>query len=339
MVTLNDYLHLGSTVPKIISSFSNDLRHEAIISGDDVELQMSSFFMNYNKLLLDSRSITNQSNKLIEFYKYIVSSHPEYTYTFSGRLKSFYRAYLKYNRYIMNFISLYHNEHHDDEKSFPDADEINAYIFNRYRDICGYKFVINIPICHIDCDVEDPMALKAKLEEEFIYNIANKLPRFLEERNFDVLPASSLSDVADVKSSEDILLNKNVQKYYKNYLLNHNSRGYRALHISAHDLDGGSNLEIQLVSWSDDANNQLVSNHDLYEIEQKHRITMNSECMDCSYYVKAFKRTQRAYAIDFSKINIDMFTALSDSQISDCSGFLYPRMITPHEHLSVHQKL
>ena len=68
MVTLNDYIHTGSTVPKILDVFTKDLRHEAILSGDDVELKMSSFFMDYNKLLLDSRSITNQSNKLIDFY-------------------------------------------------------------------------------------------------------------------------------------------------------------------------------------------------------------------------------------------------------------------------------
>ncbi len=341
MVTLNDYIHTGSTVPKILDVFTKDLRHEAILSGDDVELKMSSFFMDYNKLLLDSRSITNQSNKLIDFYKMIVENNPEYTYTFSGRLKSLYRSYLKYNRYIMNFIRDYHNEHKDMEKSFPDADEINAYISNRYRDICGYKFVINVPMCLIDKGAPDRERLKAKKEEEVIYNIANQLPRFLEEHNFDVLQASSLSDVNDEKIRSDIVLNEGVQKYYKNYLLNPNTRGYKALHIAAHDIEGGSNLEIQLVSWKDDVNNQLVANHDIYEIEQKHKVrNLNSnECCECQFYANALSRTKRAYEIEFPEISIDMFTALSEEKISDSSGFLFPRIITPHEHLSVNQML
>lgn len=89
IVTLNKYLYDGHTVPKIVELFAKDLRAKSIAENDNVDLAMSSFFMAYNALFLNSKSITNQSERLLDFYKRIVSATPEYTYAFSGRLKAF----------------------------------------------------------------------------------------------------------------------------------------------------------------------------------------------------------------------------------------------------------
>lgn len=333
MITLNDYLKDGHTVPKVLSLFVSDLREDSLEQDNEVDKKMSSFFLRYNELLQRSRTITDQSNKLLEFYKAMVNNHPEFTYTFSGRLKSLYRSYLKYNRYIMNFIYDYHLQY----GSFPTAEQINSYIDGRYRDICGYKFTVNIPLCRVEGKtLAEKEKNKKKKEEQLIYEIANALPEFLERNNFDVLPASSLSDVSKVATST--LLNSKVQQYYKNYFLNKNSRGYRAFHIAADDLEAGISIEIQLTTWEDNANNILVAKHDVYEIEQRSRAEEHKECMECAYYKDALLRTQLLYDLPLEDIKVDMFTVVN-SQVCDGAGFLKARAITPHEHLSENQIL
>ena len=339
IVTLNKYLYDGHTVPKIVELFAKDLRAKSIAENDNVDLAMSSFFMAYNALFLNSKSITNQSERLLDFYKRIVSATPEYTYAFSGRLKSLYRTYLKYCRYIKKYVEDYYESNH----SFPTDEQINMYIAGRFRDLLGYRFVVSVPICRIadDVSIEEKKAIKEKKEIEVLYTIANYIPRYLVENDFDVLPASSLSDVKN-PATKDSALNPELKKYFKDYIQNPNERKYRALHIAAHDINSNSNLEIQLVSWSMDARNQLWANHDIYEADQKAKASKGfvKECYEnCIPYRKAVIRTNEAYKIRFTKVWIDMFQARAQNDVWDSSGFLQSRFITPYEHLSEGQIL
>ena len=180
MITLNDYLYSGDTVLKILLRYSSDLRNEAIESHNSVDLAHSNFLIQIIELLEHTDFLTSQSQRIKEFYLYMTQAYPFLAFTFKGRIKSLIRAEEKFNGYILEYIYNYYKEH----GTYPSEAQIKNNL-NCFRDLIAYRIVISLPMCHVSKE-ED---LETQ-EIRYLYEIANALPGFLEERGFDDNPVT-----------------------------------------------------------------------------------------------------------------------------------------------------
>ena len=100
MITLNDYLYSGDTVFKILQNYMGDLRQESKRTRNEIDLVHCNFLLQIMELLEHNDFLTAQSQKIREFYKYMVVEYPYLSFTFKGRIKSLIRAEEKFNGYI-----------------------------------------------------------------------------------------------------------------------------------------------------------------------------------------------------------------------------------------------
>ena len=101
MVTLNDYLYSGDTVLKILIRYAEDLKNDAILSHNSINLAHSNYLIQIIELLEHTDFLTSQSNRIKDFYLYMTREYPFLAFTFKGRIKSLIRAEEKLNRYIL----------------------------------------------------------------------------------------------------------------------------------------------------------------------------------------------------------------------------------------------
>ena len=174
MVTLNDYLYSGATVFRILKKYTQDLRASAKVSKNEVDLVHCNFLIQIMELLEHNDFLTAQSQKIREFYKYMAMEYPYLSFTFKGRIKSLIRAEGKFNGYIVEYIYDYYKKH----KSYPDIAELKEKL-NCFRDLIAYRIVISMPRCHLKNHEN-----REEEELKHLYQIANVLPQFLEERGF-----------------------------------------------------------------------------------------------------------------------------------------------------------
>lgn len=66
--------------------------------------------------------------------------------------------------------------------TYPSVSEIRNRL-SCFRDLIAYRIVIAMPKCHLKSGQD-----REKEEEKYLYEIANALPEFLEERGFTVEP-------------------------------------------------------------------------------------------------------------------------------------------------------
>ena len=92
MITLNDYLYSGDTVLKILQKYTRDLRKEAKLTHNEIDLMHVNFLIQITELLEHNDFLTAQSQKIREFYKYMAHEYPFLAFTFKGRIKSLIRA-------------------------------------------------------------------------------------------------------------------------------------------------------------------------------------------------------------------------------------------------------
>ena len=95
---------------------------------------------------------------------------------------------------------------------------------NCFRDLIAYRIVISLPKCHIKQGES-----RDQKELEFLYQIAEDLPGFIEEKGF----TPQLSGHPDEKLS--IKLSDKCRAYYRDYVIKPRSAGYRSLHITFYD--------------------------------------------------------------------------------------------------------
>ena len=183
-----------------------------------------------------------------------------------------------------------------------------------------------MPKCHLkqgeDLETE---------ELKCLYEIANALPGFLEERGFDA------EDAKGVKLSTSPLLNDDVKPYYRDYVCNKSHNGYQSLHITFYDNSSRSYMELQLrTKRMDDIAEIGPANHLEYEKRQeKERIQRDAIPKgECIYFDEAYERGMKLLNLDLTKIDVNMFTAMSKSQNNDGCGLYHGRLILPYEHLS-----
>ena len=165
----------------------------------------------------------------------------------------------------------------------------------------------------------------------YLYEIANTLPEFLEERGF----TAELSGVSTEKASD--MLTETNKPYYRDYVNTPRSSGYRSLHITFYDNPARCYTELQLRTKDmDDLAEIGEANHFGYEKRQeasrsKRDIIPEGECR---YFDEAYERLIKLQELDLSAVNVNMFKALNNHLINDGCGLFRGRQILPFEHLS-----
>lgn len=321
MITLNDYLYSGDTVLRILQKYSSDLELEAAAAGNEIDLVHCSFLNQIKDMLEHNDFLTAQSQKIREFYMHMAEEYPFLAFTFKGRIKSLIRAEEKFNGYIVEYIYDYYGKYH----RFPDTEEIKSRL-DCFRDLIAYRIVISIPKCHL-------REGQSREDEEirYLYEIANMLPGFMEQRGFRAEPAKG------VKESLSDRMEVAVRSYYRDYISDEGEYGYRSLHITFYDDTAKCFMEVQLRTKAMDDNAEIgPANHLGYEKRQENERARRDVIPEgeCSYFDEAYERGMRLQQLALNTLDVNMFSAVNNSLINDGCGLYRGRLILPYEHLS-----
>lgn len=324
MITLNDYLYNGDTVIKILHNYTTDLREDAKRTGNPIDLTHSNFLLQMSELLEHNDFLTSQSQRMREFYMYMTEAYPDLAFTFKGRIKSLIRAESKFNGQIVSYIYDYHKQ----TGQYPNAAQIKDRL-SALKDLIAYRIVISMPQCH-----EKDKARRKEKEIEYLYDIANKLPAFLEERGFDAQLTKGASAPAEESASK---LNEDVRPYYKDYIVNVSPAGYQSLHITFFDSIARGYIEVQLRTYDMDTIAEIgPANHMGYELRQKEERSRRDEIPvgECAFFDDAYERVLRLQGLQLKDLDVNMFAAADNSLMNDDCGLFRGRLILPYEHLS-----
>lgn len=321
MICLNDYLYSGDTVLKILQKYSEDLRKSSIENHNPIDLVHCNFLLQIIEMLEHNDFLTSQSQRIRELYKLMAKEYPFLAFTFKGRIKSLIRAEEKFNGYIVEYIYGYYKEHGE----FPPITELKQKL-SCFRDLIAYRIVVSMPKCHLKEGDN-----REDIELDYLYKIANILPEFLEERGF----TAQISERDGAKQSPR--LKKSLAPYFRDYIENNGTAGYRSLHITLYDNIARSYIEVQLrTKEMDDYAEIGPANHLGYEKRQESERTRRDEIPygECTYFDEAYERVVQLHALDLSEVDVNMFGALSNSVVNDGCGLFRGRLILPFEHLS-----
>lgn len=321
MVTLNDYLYSGDTVLKILHKYTEDLNQDARISKNQVDLLHCNLLIQVTELLEHNDFLTSQSQRIREFYKYMAKEYPYLAFTFKGRIKSLIRIEEKFNGYIVEYIYDYYKEN----GKYPSVLEIKNQL-TCFRDLIAYRIVLSMPKCHLK-ENDD----RREVELNYLYEIADALPEFLEERGF----TAELSGLSEDKFPRRI--KASVQPYYRDYIQNKRPLGYESLHITLYDNFARCYTEVQLRTKDMDDYAEIgPANHLGYEKRQEADRMRRDEIPvgECTYFDEAYERVMLLQKLDLSKLDVNMFAAGSNVLINDGCGLYRGRQILPFEHLS-----
>ena len=321
MIKLNDYLYAGDTVLKILHKYIEDLSASANETHNEIDLVHCDFLTQITELLEHNDFLTSQSQRIREFYKYMANEYPYLAFTFKGRMKSLIRADEKFNGYIVEYIYNYYKEH----GAYPSVAELKNRL-NCFRDLIAYRIVISMPSCHVKSGQD-----REAEEIKYLYEIANELPKFLEERGF----RAEVSGIAGNQSSP--CLKSCVQPYYRDYIQNGGSYGYRSLHITFYDSSAHCYIEVQLrTKEMDDYAEIGPANHLGYEKRQQNERARRDAIPkgEYIYFDEAYERGIQLQQMELSRLDVNMFAAVNNSLINDGCGLYRGRLILPYEHLS-----
>ncbi len=321
MIKLHDYLYDGDTIFKILQKYGDDLEENALSTHNQIDLIHCNFLQTIYELLEHNEFLTSQSQRIREFYKYMAKEYPYLAFTFKGRIKSIIRAEEKFNRYVVDFIYEYYKKYNH----FPAIQEVKEKL-SCFRDLIAYRIVISIPKCHL----KEGQVLEEE-EMKLLYEIANKMPSFLEEQGFTVINAN----LEKRPCSE--LLSKELHVVYRDYVHKPTSAGYKSLHLTLYDNQARCYIEVQLRTKHMDDNAEIgESNHLGYEKAQEQQRSRRAEIPvgECLYFDEAYERLVSLEALDLAELDVNMFKAINNSLINDGCGLFRGRQILPFEHLS-----
>lgn len=321
MITLNDYLYSGDTVLRILQRYIEDLRKDAKKNHNEIDLIHCNFLIQIKELLEHNDFLTAQSQKIREFYKYMTQEYPFLAFTVKGRIKSLIRAEEKFNGYIVEYIYDYYSKH----GTYPPIAELKNRL-SCFRDLIAYRIVISLPKCHLKSG-ED----RETQELKYLYDIANRLPGFLEERGFTAELANG------IKESNSELMDETAKPYYRDYISEKKDSDYQSLHITFYDNSSRSFLEVQIRTKDmDDVAEIGTANHLGYEKKQESERARRDAIPEgeCRYFDDAYERGIRLQNLDLSNLDVNMFAAVNNSLINDGCGLYRGRLILPYEHLS-----
>ena len=314
MITLNDYLYSGDTILRILHNYIHDLRAEAKKTHNEVDMIHCNFLILIRELLEHNDFLTAQSQQIREFYKYMSREYPFLAFTFKGRIKSLIRAEEKFNGYVVEYIYDYYTEHGE----YPPLADLKNRL-SCFRDFIAYRIVISMPRCHLKSEAD-----REQEELKYLYQIANVLPGFLEERGFTAESAYG------VRKSGSPLLNEDVKPYYRDYIHGTDSGGYQSLHITFYDNSSRSYMEVQLrTKTMDDIAEIGAANHLGYEKKQESERARRDAIPkgECIYFDEAYERGMKLLGLELSKLDVNMFSAFNNSLINDGCGLYRGRLI------------
>ncbi len=293
----------------------------AAAAGNEIDLVHCSFLNQIKDMLEHNDFLTAQSQKIREFYMHMAKEYPFLAFTFKGRIKSLIRAEEKFNGYIVEYIYDYYGKYH----RFPDTEEIKSRL-DCFRDLIAYRIVISIPKCHLQEG-------QSREDEEirYLYEIANILPGFMEQRGFRAEPAKG------VKESLSDRMEAAVRPYYRDYISDEGEYGYRSLHITFYDDTAKCFMEVQLRTKAMDDNAEIgPANHLGYEKRQENERARRDVIPEgeCSCFDEAYERGMRLQQLALNTLDVNMFSAVNNSLINDGCGLYRGRLILPYEHLS-----
>ena len=251
----------------------------------------------------------------------MAKEYPFLAFTFKGRIKSLIRAEEKFNGYIVEYIYDYYEKYHQ----FPSMEETKKRL-DCFRDLIAYRVVISLPQCHLK-EGQD----REKEELRYLYEIANVLPFFMEQRGFRVESAKG------VRASSSDMLKEAVRLYYRDYISNEGEYGYRSLHITFYDDTAKCYMEVQLRTKAMDDNAEIgPANHLGYEKRQENERARRDVIPvgECRCFDEAYERGMRLQQLELAKLDVNMFSAANNSLINDGCGLYRGRLILPYEHLS-----
>lgn len=321
MKKLNDYLYSGDTVLKILQRYAADLKQSAKETGNQIDLVHCNFLLQIAELLQHNDFLASQSQRIREFYKLMANEYPFLAFTFKGRIKSLIRAESKFNGYIVEYIYNYYSTN----GRYPTLPELKNSL-SCFRDLIAYRIVISLPKCHLKKG-----EVCADEEIKYLYEVANQLLGFLEERGF----TAELSSLTGQKKSP--LLRKSVSPYYRDYIMNSEPDGYRSLHITFYDNIARCYIEVQLrTKEMDDFAEIGPANHLGYEKRQESERTRRDAITEGEniYFDEAYERGIMLQKLELSELDVNMFSAVNNSLINDGCGLYRGRLILPYEHLS-----
>lgn len=321
MKKLNDYLYSGDTVLKIIQTYAQDLKESAKKTDNQIDLVHCNFLLQIAELLEHNDFLASQSQRIREFYKHMANEYPFLAFTFKGRIKSLIRAEAKFNGYIVEYIYDYYLEH----GKFPSVLELKNSL-NCFRDLIAYRIVISLPKCHLQVGQS-----RSDQEIKYLYDVANQLLGFLEERGF----TAELSTLTDQKISPR--LKDGVAPYYRDYIANPSPNGYQSLHITFYDNIARCYVEVQLrTKEMDDFAEIGPANHLGYEKRQESERARRDVIPkgENPYFDDAYERVISLHQLELAKLDVNMFAAADNSLINDGCGLYRGRLILPYEHLS-----
>lgn len=320
MIQLTDYLYNGDTVLRILHKYANALEDNTKKTHNVIDAAHAAFLKKIIDYLEHNDFLTSQSQRIREFYKYMAKEYPFLAFTFRGRIKSLIRAEEKFNGYIVRFTYEFKEKNH----RFPTEEEIVDAV-SHFRDIIAYRIVLCIPKCHLK-----PNDNVEEIELHYLYEVANKLPSFMEKHGF-------IPEKQRKHRTPSPLLHEDVVAFYRDYIFDAKKNGYRSLHISFFDTQSNSHIEIQLrTKEMDDFAEIGDANHTLYEERQNRERSERKKIQpgECPFFDEAFLRGSSLQSLDYSKIDVNMFTAYDNYRINDGCGLLQGRLILPYEHLS-----
>lgn len=321
MIKLEDYLYGGETIFKILNYYSNDLEESSLLNQNPIDLVHSNLMKQIYELLEHNEFLYSQSQRMREFYRYMVKKFPYLAFTFKGRIKSIIRAEEKFNRYIVDYTYEYFKR----TGSFPPVYELKQKL-GCFRDLIAYRIVIQLPRCRVE-DKQERMKEQMRL----LYEIANDLPDFLQEHDFTPVESNS----GERRCSDNIA--DKWREYYRDYVVSPTPTGYQSLHMTLFDNQARCYIEVQLrTKEMDDSAEIGRSNHQGYEKLQSLHANYREEIPEgkCKYFDEAYERICSLEELDLSKVDVNMFAAVNNSLINDGCGLFRGRQILPMEHLS-----
>lgn len=321
MKKLDDYLYSGDTVLKILQTYAEDLKQSAKETGNQIDLVHCNFLLQIAELLQHNDFLASQSQRIREFYKLMATEYPFLAFTFRGRIKSLIRAETKFNGYIVEYIYDYYVKN----GKYPTLLELKNSL-NCFRDLIAYRIVVSLPKCHLEAGQN-----KTDEDLKYLYDVANQLLGFLEERGF----TAEMSSLEGQKSSP--LLKDSVSPYYRDYIENPSPNGYRSLHITFYDNIARCYVEVQLrTKEMDDFAEIGPANHLGYEKRQESERARRDAIPEKEniYFDEAYERVTSLHQLELAKLDVNMFSAVDNSLINDGCGLFRGRLILPYEHLS-----
>ena len=226
-------------------------------------------------------------------------------------------------RELLNSKDFY--DYYEKYHQFPSMEETKKRL-DCFRDLIAYRVVISLPQCHLK-EGQD----REKEELRYLYEIANVLPFFMEQRGFRVESAKG------VRASSSDMLKEAVRPYYRDYISNEGEYGYRSLHITFYDDTAKCYMEVQLRTKAMDDNAEIgPANHLGYEKRQENERARRDVIPvgECRCFDEAYERGMRLQQLELAKLDVNMFSAANNSLINDGCGLYRGRLILPYEHLS-----